>query len=264
LYCLLVASCGFAGPALAADDYGTPPQEEAVETSSTDLSFRIGIGGLVQPDYEGSDNYDVVPWPIVSLEYLKLPGLNAIGGRTVGFSVGPSFNFVGERNQGDNPALAGLGDIDAAFEAGLKATYEVNYWGAYAAVRRGFGGHEGIVGEAVLYTVWRPTDSWVVRAGPNTTFGNSEYMNTYFSVTPAQSAASGFPVYNAGSGFKSVGLQANAIYSLTEKVDLHFRAGYDRLVSGAGDSPIVETAGSRNQFTAGVGVSYRVDLDLFR
>ncbi|MFC3135094.1 MipA/OmpV family protein [Microbaculum marinum] len=258
-----LAAAGFAAPVLA-DQYETIyVEEEVIDTTTTDLSLRIGIGGLVQPDYEGSDDYEIAPWPIVSLEYLRLPGLGEFGGRTVGFSIGPSFGFVGERDQFSDPALIGLGNVDAAFELGLKAAYEVDHWGAYAALRQGFGGHEGLVGEAALYGVWRPVDQFVLRVGPDVSYATSEYFDTYFSVTPTQSFLSGLPVYNAGSGFKSVGIQGLAVYSLTEKVDLHFRAGYDRLVSGAADSPIVTTAGSRDQFTAGMGISYRIDLDLF-
>lgn len=264
VYFAAVAAIGFASPALAADDYGdTYAAASDIDTSTTDLSIRVGIGGLVQPDYEGSDDYEIAPWPIVTLEYFRLPGVGEFGGRTVGFAIGPSFGFVGERDQFSDPALVGLGNVDAAFELGLKAAYEVNYWGAYVALRHGFGGHEGFVGEAVVYGVWQPTNRFVLRAGPNLGFADGEYFDTYFSVSPTQSALSGLPVYSAGSGIKTVGLQANAIYSMTEKVDLHFRAGYDYLTSGAGDSPIVTTAGSRNQFTAGVGISYRIDLDLF-
>ncbi len=262
LYGVFAAACGVVTPACAADagDFDTPPP---VEDTTTDLSIRVGIGGLMQPDFEGSDKYELTAWPIVSLEYLRVPGLGSVGGRTVGFSIGPSYRYVGARDQNDDPALVGLGNVDAAYELGVRATYEVNFWGAYAALRQGFGGHEGVVGEAALYGVWRPTSVLVVRAGPDVTYASSDYFDTYFSVTPAQSLASGVPVYSAGSGFKSVGLQANAIYSLTDKVDLHFRAGYDRLVDGAADSPIVETAGSRDQFTAGIGISYRFDLDLY-
>lgn len=265
LVCIAAAICGIAAPALAADEdwdggYDAAP---AAESTTTDLSIRIGIGGVVQPDWEGSNDYEIVPWPIVSLEYLRLPGIGTVGGRTVGFSIGPSFNFVGERDPSSDPALTGLGTVDSAFEFGLRAIYEVNNWGAYAALRQGFGGHDGLVGEAALYAVWRPTDVFVVRAGPNVTYASADYFDTYFSVTPVQSFRSGLPIYSAGSGFKSAGIQALATYSLTEKVDLHFRAGYDRLVSGAADSPIVTTAGSRDQFSAGLGLSYRIDLDLY-
>jgi len=264
-----VAACGLlvaaAVSAQAADETGDLEKfDPSIDTSTTDFSIRVGIGGLVQPDYAGSDDYDIVPWPIVTLEYLRIPGLGEVGGRTVGFAIGPDFGFEGERKQSDNPVLNGLGDVDAAFELGVKAAYEVNYWGAYASIRQGFGGHEGIVGEAALYAVWRPTDQWVVRAGPNISYADSEYFNTYFSVSPTQAANSGLPVYSAGSGFKTVGLQANAIYSWTDKVDLHFRAGYERLVDGAADSPIVTVAGSENQFTGGIGISYRLDFDIFR
>jgi MipA family protein len=261
-YCVIAAMCGFAGPALAADE--SPVVDPGIDTSTTDLSIRVGIGALAQPNFEGADSYEAAPWLFGSLEYLRLPGVGTFGGRTVGFTIGPSFNYIGERDQTSNAALNGLGNVDAAYELGLKATYEVNNWGAYAALREGFGGYSGLVGEAAVYAVWRPTDVLVMRVGPDVSYASSDYFDTYFSVTPAQSAASGLPVYSAGSGFKSVGLQANAVYTMTEKVDLHFRAGYDRLVGDAGDSPIVETAGSRNQFTAGVGISYRFDLDLFK
>lgn len=246
-------------PASAQD---VPPPSSG-PAPGTDLSLRIGIGGIVQPEWEGSDSYNVVPWPIINLEYLRLPGIGEFGGQRRGFSIGPSFNFVSKRDQFDDPILIGLGDVDAAFEFGLKGTYEVENWGAYLAVRRGFGGHEGFVGEAVAYGILRPTDRLELRGGPEITFADSEYFDTYFSVNPVQSFLSGLPVYSAGSGFKSVGLAGQATYSLTDKVDLQFRAGYTYLLSNAGDSPIVEIGGSRNQFMVGAGVSYRIDLDLF-
>ena len=43
---------------------------------------------------------------------------------------------------------------------------------------------------------------------------------------------------------------------------LHIRGGYDRLVGDAADSPIAE-AGSKDQFSIGVGVSYRFAFDVF-
>lgn len=229
----------------------------------TDLSVRLGIGGIMQPEWEGSDSYNVVPWPIVSLEYLRLPGIGEFGGQRLGFSIGPSFNVVSKRDQFDDPVLVGLGDVDAAVELGLKGAYEMEHWGALLAVRRGFGGHDGIVGEAVAYGILRPTDRLELRGGPEITFADSEYFDTYFSVTPAQALLSGLPVYDAGSGFKSVGITGQATYSLTDKVDLHARASYTYLLSDAGESPIIEIGGSRNQVTVGAGISYRIDLDLF-
>jgi MipA family protein len=257
---VVLAIAALTGPALAADDVDSG---EGKLDPSTDLSIRVGIGGLVQPDWEGSDEYDIEPWPIVQLEFLRLPGLGEFGGRRRGFAIGPSFAFIGERDQFSDPALIGLGNVDSTVEVGLKALYEVDYWGAYAALRHGFGGHDGLVGEASVYAVWRPFEKFVLRAGPTVSYADSDYFNTYFSVSPGQSLASGLPVYNAGSGFKSVGLLGLATYELTDKVDLHFTAGYTRLINGAGDSPIIAAAGSRDQFTAGVALSYRIDLDLF-
>ena len=248
-------------PAGAADPFAPGPS--APIASDVDLSLRIGGGIAVQPDYEGSDDYHAVPWPIIDLEFLRLPGIGEFGGPSTGFSVGPSFDLLGERKASDNPDLFGLGDIDAAVELGGKVGYESEFFGAFVAVRRGFGGHEGVVGEAGVNLIMHPTDRVTFIGGPRVSAADSEFFDTYYSVTPAQSVASGLPAFDAEGGFRSVGVAGELIYNLTELMDLHLKAGWNRLVGDAAESPIVEQAGSKDQFTVGAGVSYRLDLDLF-
>ncbi|ESR22677.1 MipA/OmpV family protein [Lutibaculum baratangense] len=256
---VLLATAGT--PAIAADPFAPGPS--APIGSDVDLSLRLGLGALVQPDYEGSDDYHVVPWPIISLEFLRLPGIGEFGGPSSGFSIGPSFNIQGSRKESDNEALAGLGDVDTAVELGAKMSYETDMFGAFLAVRQGFGGHEGVVGEAGLNLIMNPTDRLSFIAGPRVSAASSDFFDTYYSVTPGQAAASGLPAYDASAGFKSVGVAAEAIYNLTDLVDLHVEAGWSRLVGDAAGSPIVERAGSKDQFTVGAGLSYRLDLNLF-
>jgi outer membrane scaffolding protein for murein synthesis (MipA/OmpV family) len=88
-------------------------------------------------------------------------------------------------------------------------------------------------------------------------------MSTYFGVTPAESAASGgmLAPYSPGAGFQSVGVLARVEYDLTERTTFHARAGWQRLIGDAADSPIVSAA---DQFTVGAGLSHKFAFDLFR
>ena len=60
-----------------------------------------------------------------------------------------------------------------------------------------------------------------------------------------------------------MGLDVTANYALTQKTTLHLRAGWDRFVGDAENSPIVQQ-GDENSFTIGAGLSYRFDFNVFR
>ena len=61
---------------------------------------------------------------------------------------------------------------------------------------------------------------------------------------------------------KSVGVAGDARFEFRPDWFLNVEASYSRLTGDAGDSPIVE-AGSKDQFTFGLGLSRRLSLDLF-
>jgi outer membrane protein len=88
-------------------------------------------------------------------------------------------------------------------------------------------------------------------------------MNTYFSVSAAESAASGLARFKAGGGFKSIGVETRFTYDLNDKVKLHLQGGYDRLIGDAGKSPLVGKVGSKDQFNIGTGLTYRFSFDVF-
>ena len=90
---------------------------------------------------------------------------------------------------------------------------------------------------------------------------DNDYADYYFSVTPAGSAASGLPVYNAGKGWKNMGV------SLLGSVDLDgdlangglaLYAGvqYQRELGDAKRSPVVAIRGDANQWTGAIGIGY--------
>ena len=255
--------------ATAADLGGYEPTapEAPKAASGVDLIFEIGAGGKISPEYEGSDQYSVSPSPIVGFGYLNIPGLFEIGSTGPdegGFSIGPSFNITGERKAKDFDAIKGLGDVDATYEAGIKVGYEWDYAEIYGEARYAFGGAEGVVGEVGANAIYRPTPEIELKAGPFATLASEDYTETYFGVTAAESANTGFRLdkYDPKGGLKSVGVSGSARYEFRPDWFLNADASYSQLVGDAGDSPIVK-AGDENQFTFGLGLSKRFTLDLF-
>ena len=110
--------------------------------------------------------------------------------------------------------------------------------------------------------IFDPTPRLELSLGPRVHFASDDYLETYLGVTPAQSAASGLPVFDPEGGVKGLGGEAEAKYALTRHWSVAGKAGYERLIGDAADSPIADR-GSKNQFTAALGLTYRFGLDLF-
>jgi len=110
-----------------------------------------------------------------------------------------------------------------------------------------------------------PVDSLQLNFGPRLTWASSDYMHTYFGVTEAEASAPGsrLSAYDPSSSFKTAGLEVRATYAPSQSMRVHVRAGWDKFIGDAADSPIVE-AGSRDQFTIGGGLTYRFSFDVFR
>lgn len=218
------------------------------------ISLELGLGGTIAPHYEGSNSYEINPWPIVRLKRLTLPnGFQIGGGDGTGFSVKPSFRFMSDRTAADFPALTGLNNIDTAFELGAGVSYTANNWRVFGNLRRGVTGHDGFVGEIGADLITRPMQGLTVHAGPRASFADSEYMATYFGVTGPESVASGLAAFSPSGGFKSVGLEIGARYDFNADWAIEGTAEYARLIGDAGNSPVT-ALGSDDQFTIRLGL----------
>ena len=230
-----------------------------------DLVIELGAGAEVRPDYPGAKNYEVWPTGFVDLHFLRLPGFGVVknGRYEQGWSFGPSFNWQSKRKTSDYPELFGLNDVDATFELGAKVGYTFDWVRPWIAARYGLGGHSGIAGETGLDFIFRPSPVFEWTVGPRATFANRDYMETYFGVTPAESALSGtLAHYSPGGGFKSVGFEFTSRYEFAPQWAVRGEFIYDRLIGDAADSPIVKV-GSENQYTAKLGLTYTFSLRLF-
>ena len=250
--CLLI---GTAAPAVAQDYSG----QGHAGYVAPGIEGEIGIGVSVAPRFEGSSDFVVNPLPLIRIDRFTLSnGFSLGGGPEMGFSLGPSLNVRAPREAADTPALTGLADVDRAFEIGVEARYEASGMRLHGNLRRGFGGHEGWVGEAGLDFLARPAPDLTLHVGPRVSYADNQYMDTYFSV-PAGTA--NFATFDAGGGFKSVGAEIGARQDFGANWALEGAATYDRLIGDAGASPITDT-GTRDQFAVRAGIvrKFRIDF----
>ena len=223
---------------------------------TTNLSF--GLGPVYRPDYFGSDDYE---WDIDPAAYVRFDNFvffddDGADFALVGFSnfsFGPSIRVVGRRDEDDNPALDGLGDVGTTFEfGGFAATTFVDRFSVRFKVRKGIKtGHHGlIVDGSATALLFRWGDVSTSISGQASWIGD-RYADAYFTITPEQSLRSGLPTYNADAGFRDIGGSFNAYINIRRNWSLNPYVSWRYIFDGFNDTPIIALYGDRNQFTAG-------------
>lgn len=234
-----------------------------------DFTFDIGAGGVWRPAFEGSDEYQIDPIPAFDIRYkdwLFLSsrrglGLDLIQDQDRVWRAGPIINYRLPRYDGESNALSGLGDVDGAVEAGGYVEYTPSPFGGKLEVRQGFGGHHGILVDMGVSYRETLTDELMLNLGPGATWASDDYMETYFGISSAQSARSGYPAFDADAGFKDVSFGGALTYSPLPFLALTGFANYERLLGDAADSPLVRDGGSPNQVMVGVTMTLRFGFD---
>ncbi|MFM2044524.1 MAG: hypothetical protein RLY86_3100 [Pseudomonadota bacterium] len=239
-------------------------QERAGPPTAEGWSFRLGGGAIVAPDYEGSDDYEIQPVPDVEVTYSDWfffnregLGVNLLtGGPLVaGIAVSPN----GGRDQDENSALRGLGDIDATAEGKVFARYTIDRFTLAADLSGDIlgEGHEGMTASLSATYMLMPMDNLLVFVGPTVTWADDDYMQSYFGVTAAQARTSGYRAYSAGSGIKDVGVSMFFVSQVSDHWVMSGLVGYSRLMEDAADSPLVAQQGDRDQYIGGLFLSYQ-------
>ena len=233
-----------------------------------DWNVVLGAGTIYAPDYEGSKDYEVLPFPFVSvgykdIAYLRGPevGVNIIRikpAENMKIRFGPVARYRRDRPEKRNAALIGLGKVDMAIEVGGSARLEAGpAWIEVSMTKDVADGHDGLVATATGGVDFDLTDKLSLSLSGTTSWVDDKYMRTYFGVTPIQAARSRLPVFAAGKGMKDAGTNASVQYRLTDHWIITATGGYTRLLGDAKDAPLVRLRGSPNQWQAGFFVAYR-------
>jgi len=251
-----------AAPAFAGSPDATGPNAPLIAPGQPDartpaLVFTLGLGAGFAPEYFGSDDYRVGPAGSFAFHSLNL-GRLSLGdpdprAERTGFGLRGSFRYIGERDTSEYSELTGLDDIDAAVELGLGVGYTTRNLDAFVVARRGFGGHEGVVGEAGFDVIARPSAALKLTAGPRLFWGNDSYADTYFGVD-ADEASADLAAFDAQGGLLSAGLEFGASYRIDDNWGLEGALRWDSFANDAEDSPIVRQ-GSADQWSISFGVT---------
>jgi len=234
---------------------------------STDLS--LGLGPVYKPDYFGSNDYEWEVDPQVYIKFRNFVFLDDDGADIAlfgfsRFSFGPSIRIVGDREESENPALVGLGDVGTTVElGGFAATTFLKRYSVRFKVRKGIAtGHRGLIVDAsstaLLFRYKRLSTSITAQ----TSWIGNNYADAYFSVTPAQSLASGLPVYDARRGFRDIGGSFNAYINVGKRWSVNPYISYRYIFDDIANTPIIAQEGNRNQYVAGFHLMREFELNI--
>lgn len=210
-----------------------------------DWEVMVGAGVMYQPKYEGSDEMEISPLPFVSATFFDRLTIDPTGVELRAYEQGP-FQFdvkVGYdfgRAEDDADDLRGMGDVDGGATVGGKATFSYGPAEFFVSLDKTIGGSDGLLATVGVEVTQPVNEKLVLGAGASATFADKNYMESYFGVTAAQAARSGYDAYKPGSGVKSVDLSASATYLFNENWMVRAEQGVGFLVGDAADSPLVK------------------------
>lgn len=273
-------------PALAqaAPDAAAPAASNDLAAQLGRDSITIGAAAAYVPDYDGSNNYRVVPAPAV-LGSFKGINFQVLGNRAsinlvqqhpgpgINFEFGPigviNFNRTSVNNI-DDIRVRRLGELKTGIElggyAGISKTGVVT--SPYDKLTLSISYRHDVNNASGSY-VWTPSINYLTPLSTKAAVGllasgsyvGDKYANYYYSVSPQQAALTGLPAYSArGNRWNSYTVGGFATYSITGNLLHGFKivggGTYSRNLGASGDTPLTRIAGKRNQFIGAAGVAY--------
>jgi outer membrane protein len=219
---------------------------------SDQWKFLLGGGAINGPRYPGS-RYDFTRGlPLVSISYGRffigaVPGGGAPAGAgayllhtehwAIGLDIGGDARKP--RRATDDPILRGWGDIKGTARGGAFASYTRDWLSVRGSISDDIGGHhEGISASLAVEAKYHATPRLTLSIGPEATWVNDQYAQTFFGISAAQSEIGGVAPFRARSGIDSVGGSAGATYLLTDHRSLGAHESYGKLRGDAADSPV--------------------------
>lgn len=260
-----------AGPVAEVDDTGTVYDGDWIS---------IGIGAGYAPSYDGSDDYVFFPAPILqgSLGGIGIqprPAGIALdfvpdADEGMGIAFGPVARVRSNRaRQIKDPVVAAAGKLDTAIEVGAQVGLSLpKVLNPYDSLSIGAdvlwdvnGAHSGrTITPSVTY--FTPLSRGMAASlSLSAEHGDGDFARYYYSVTPAQSLASGLPVYSADGGWNKAGAALLTAFDFDGDLtngglSAVVIGGYSRMLGDAKRTPYTSIRGSADQWFAAVGVGY--------
>lgn len=276
--CVVLAAC-LASPAYAQSQptAGALPTPEELAAKDT---ITIGAGAAIVPDYEGSDDYRIIPAGAVRGRYhgisfttrgsyLYVDVIPQSG--KVDFDVGPiaGVRFNSRKNVDDNivkllpnrkKAIEVGGFAGVSFH-GLTNPYDTLSFRMDALFDVGSAHKSTVISPNIEFST-PVSETTYIGASLGAEFVSNKFADYYFSISPADSLDTGgvLPVFNADGGMKnwkaSLLVNQSLSGSLLHGLSVFGLGQYSGLVSDFKRSPIVSQRGSSSQWIGALGLAY--------
>ena len=261
-----------AAPALAQDAQPLPDPNDRSDY------WQLAGGVGYTADYEGSDDYRLIPAAALRARvsgieistnstYLYVDVIPS--GDKMDILLGPIAGVrLNRASKIKDDVVDRLPERNKAFEvggfAGVAFKGLTNPYDALTlrldAVKDVGNAHESMVITPNISFATPLSRSFFASASVSADFVSDRFADYYFSVTPADSLASGLAPFDADGGMKNwkLGLLGNYALSgdLTKGWSIFATGHYSRLRGDFKRSPIVDDRGSASQWFAAAGVAY--------
>ena len=258
--------------------------QDAVSTEGSVFDgdhLTVGMGAIYGPSYDGSDDYVVTPTPVVQgnlkgIAITPRPGGVALDlvpdgqDPKIGFSFGPVATLSRNRaSQIEDPVVRAAGKLDTAIELGANAgvtfyklLHDYDSLTLSTDVKWDVAGaHSGNVVTPTISYFTPLSRAALVTLSASLKHVDDDYARYYYSVSPAQNAVSGLPLYDAKGGWESWSLGTFAGYDLNGNAldggfAVFFIGAYSRLMNDAKATPYTSLRGDADQWTGALGLAY--------
>jgi outer membrane scaffolding protein for murein synthesis (MipA/OmpV family) len=276
--CAIAAICL---PASAFAQSGPPaaPMPSPQEVASKD-TITIGLGGAFVPDYEGSNDYRLLPVGAIRGKvggitfmsrgsYLYVDLVPPAG--KVSFNAGPivGLRLNSRRNIKDEVVkllprrkrAIEVGGFAGVTYSGLTNPYDSLDFRVDVLHDIGSAHQSTVISPNIDFSTPLSTRTYA-SLSLGAEFVSNKFADYYYSITPADSLATGgqLPAFNADGGMKNwkAGLLLNQSITgnLLHGFSIFGYGEYSRLVGDFKRSPIVAQRGSPSQWTGALGLAY--------
>jgi MipA family protein len=223
------------------------------ESQAAEPTAVVGAGLAYVPEYSGSDKNRLTP--ALYAEYNWGNGFFASTMRGIGYAysidsieLSAALGYAGGRSDRDRNGvrpgsddLKGMGDIKNSAIANLGAStrlgeFNVGINAQLALTNRDNGNTYSLHASHPLYK----SASDQVGLSMGAVYGDSKHAQTWYGVTAAQKARSGFAAYKAEAGFEKVSLAASWNHVIDKRWSVRSVGGVNMLVGDAADSPLTK------------------------
>lgn len=254
---LATLAVGLPGAAWAADE--------------RDLDGALTLVAQRGPDYLGASSYGISVRPGFYLRWGRLSvssgggwatrrqdevlrGLGLELQRTETLRVSLGLRVDSGRDESSSPALAGMGDVKRTIRGRIGASWrfrpEWELRGEWTVDAFGRGG--GNLGEFKLQHDWPLAPRMHLSTGVSMAIAGDRYLQTYYGVTPEQSARSGYPVFTPSMSVRDLSLFSNLRVDVGEDWVGLVGIGFTHILGDAARSPLTQRTNAWS-LTAGLG-----------